>query len=312
MISHFRKLIALPLALLLTFSLSGCDSLTYREAVNLYNNQKYSEAAELFSQLGEYEDSAALHTRSLYWEAVVLMEQGNYAEAQPRFIELGEYEDCVLRLQECRYQLAVAAFESGDYAQAEAEFLDFADYRQAPEYLRQINWLKFYHYICENGSEGGGCFVFSTQQDARTVNVLVDSAAPDQITFIASLEKDMGYLFRDQLSITITRESFDASFAAESTFTMDFDGKKIGSVQTAEGRFSVITCTADMELTPETYTKTVTDNQGKVTDSTNPADSTMFEVMQENYAAIMTVFPQVLADSGLGITLADIGFENLA
>jgi tetratricopeptide (TPR) repeat protein len=311
MISHFRKLIALPLALLLTLSLSSCEGLTYREAIDLYNEQKYSEASVLFSQLGDYEDSAELLTRCFYWETIQLMEQGNYAEALPRFIELGDYEDCAQRIIECRYQLAMVAFNDGDYAQAEQEFLDFADYRQTPEYLRQINWMKFYHYICENGSEGGGCFVFSTQQDARTVNVLVDSAAPDQITFIASWEKDMGYIFRDVLSIAITRESFDASFTAESTFTMDFDGKEIGSVQTAEGRFSITDCTADMELAPETFTKTVTDNQGKVTNSTDPADATMFQEMQKNYTAIMAVFPQVLVDSGLGITPADMGFANL-
>ena len=40
-------------------------------------------------------------------------------------------------------------------------------------------------------------------------------------------------------------------------------------------------------------------------------DATMFEAMQENYAAIMAVFPQVVADSALGITPADMGFENL-
>ena len=312
MISHFRKFIVLPLALLLTFSLSGCEGIAYREAVNLYNNQKYAQAAERFSELEGYEDSAELYTRSRYWDAVVMMEEGRYSEAQTRFQEMGDYEDSVQRLQECRYQLAVADFENGDYAQAEEAFLDFSEYRQSPEYLRQLNWLKFYDYIRENGNDAGGCFVISTQQNERTVNVMVDNAAPNQITLATLWEKDMGYVFRDEMAITFAMDNFTAVFTADSSFTMDFNGKEIGSVQTAGGHFSITTCTADMPLVPDTFAMSVTDNQGNVTDSTDFADGTMFEEMQANYIACMTVFKQVFADSGLEITLADMGFENLA
>lgn len=312
MISHFRKFIALPLALLLTFSLSGCEGIAYREAVDLYNNQKYAEAAERFSALEGYEDSAELYTRCLYWDAVVMMEEGRYSEAQTRFQEMGDYEDSVQRLQECRYQLAVADFENGDYAQAEEVFLKSPEYRQTPEYLRQINWLKFYDYICENGNDAGGCFVISTQQDDRTINVMVDSSAPNQITLTSAWEKDMGYVFRDELTMTFALDNFNAVFTADSSFTMDFNSQVIGSTQTASGQFSIITCTADMTLVPDTFAMSVTDNQGNVTDSTDFADGTMFEEMQANYIACMTVFKQVFADSSLEITLADMGFENLA
>lgn len=312
MISHFRKLIAISLVLILTFTLTGCDSQIYREAVNLYNAQEYTQAAELFAQLGDYENSKEMISRCNYWEAVKLMEQGDFSAALPRFVKLGNYEDSPQRLLECRYQVAVAAFESGDYAQAEAEFLEFSNYRQTPEYLRQLNWQKFYDYVRETGGESGGAFVISIPQDTCTVDILVDSANPGSITLYASWEKEMGYTFRDDLAISLTRESFDAAYTANSSFTMDFNGTDIGSLQTATGRFSITDCTADMELTPETFTMTVTDNQGKVTNSNNPADGTMFPQMQTNYTVIMTTFPQVLAESGLGIIPADLGFENLA
>ena len=311
MISHFRKLIALPLVLLLTFSLSSCESLRYRDAIDRYNDGNFDAAIEMFYELGDYEDSAELFTRSHYMAAITRMEAGNYEEALPRFIKLGDYEDCPQRVTECRYQLAIAAFEQGDYPQAESEFLEFTDYRKSAEYLRQINWMKFYNYICESGSDAGGCFVISTQQDQRTVNVMVDSAAPNQITLNASWEKDMGYVFRDELAINFTLDSFTANFTADSIFTMDFNGQAIGSTQTAAGQFSITTCTADMTLVPETFSMTVTDNQGKVTNSTDLADATMLEEMQANYAAIMALFPQIFADSDLGLTPADIGFAAL-
>lgn len=302
MISHFRKWIALPLALLLTLSLPSCDSLSYREAVNLYNAQKYDQAAELFSQLGAYEDSAALFQRSRYYEAVLLMEQGDYSAALPRFIKLDDYEDSAQRLLECRYQVAIAAFEQGDYDQAEGDFLEFSDYRQSPEYLRQISWQKFYDHVLATGG-------ISIQQEDRTVQVLADAG---KLTLTALWEKDLGYVFRDSLTVTLTRDSFDGEFTADSSFAMDFNGTQIGSVQTAAGSFSIAGCSADTVLNADAFSMTVTDNQGKVTTSTDPSDGTMFEALQENHTAMMTVFSQLLTDSGLGITPADMGFENLA
>ena len=312
MISHFRKLIALPLALLLTLSLPSCDSLSYREAVVLYNAQEYAQAAELFSQLGDYEDSATLFKRSRYWEAVKLMEEGKYSTALPRFIKLGDYEDCPQRLTECRYQLAVEAFENDEYQQAEKDFLEFADYRQTPEYLRQINWQKFYDYVCDAGSEDGSLRVITIPQEDRTVSASIDSEKPGRLTFAVVWEKDMGYVFRDDLTVTLTRDSLEATFSASSTFAMDFKGKEIGSLQTTDGHFSITDCTADTELTADSFQMTVTDNLGKNSSSSDPADSTMQDAIQENFAAIIEVLPQILADSGLGISPVDIGFEKLA
>ena len=59
----FLKLTATFLALLLILSMTGCDNLDYREAVELYNDQNYKAAAEIFYALDDYEDSAELYTR---------------------------------------------------------------------------------------------------------------------------------------------------------------------------------------------------------------------------------------------------------
>ena len=150
---------------------------------------------------------------------------------------------------------------------------------------------------------------FGSQQDDRTVNAMVDLVEPGTISLISVLDQDLGYVFRDEMTIHLTRDSFDAFYTADSTFIMDFNNTDIGSAQTAAGRISITTCTADMELVPDTFAMTATDNQGNETNSTEFADGTMFEEMQKNYTAIMTAFPQMLAEAGL--TPADIGFENL-
>ena len=126
--TNIRKLTAVFLAVLLLLSMTGCDSLDYREAVNLYNAQEYEAAGELFYELGDYEDSKQLYTRCQYWIAVELMEKGIYTEALPRFLKLGDYEDSQARAMECKYQRAIAAFDSGNLNEAETFFLDAPDY----------------------------------------------------------------------------------------------------------------------------------------------------------------------------------------
>ena len=112
--TRFRKCTAgLLLLCTLTYFLTGCDNSDYREAVRLYNNRSYDAAADIFYALGDYADSAELHTRSQYWAAVDLMEQGDYQRALPRFLKLTDYEDAADRVVECKYQLAIAAFDSG-------------------------------------------------------------------------------------------------------------------------------------------------------------------------------------------------------
>ena len=133
----FPKLLALVLILGILLSMTGCEAMDYRRAVDMYNRGSFDGAAELFAALGDYEDSRELVTRSHYWAAITRMEQGKFEEALPRFLKLGDYEDCPQRVTECKYQMAVARFEDGKLSEAESVFLEFPDYKQAPEYLRR-------------------------------------------------------------------------------------------------------------------------------------------------------------------------------
>lgn len=311
--TRFLKAAAVVLLVsMLALSMTGCDSLDYRGAIQLYNTGYYDDAAALFSELGDYEDSAALMTRSQYMAAAALMEQGNCAEALPRFLKLGAYEDSPQRVTECTYQIAVAEFDAGNLSDAQLHFQEVADYKQSSEYLRQISWQNLFDAVAAAGTASGGSFTLQTQQDGRTLGITADSAQPNQLIFSVSASADMGYKFHDDLTLTLTRERTEAVFNGSSSFTMDFGNGQIGSYQKSSGVVDIPTCTPDTQLVVTGFEKSVTDNLGKTTRSTNPADSLMQEDMQENFQLLLSVVPRILTDAGIEVTLAQIGFEAMA
>lgn len=302
---------ALMLICVLAFSLTGCDSLDYREAIGLYNAGSYREAAEIFAQLADYEDSARLETRCYYWLALQAMEEGNYESAKKQFEALGDYEDSALRITECTYQLALAAFENGEFDNAQQIFLENPDYRQTAEYLRRINWQNLYTALTEKGEQIDGGYSLFADDSASAVSITADLADPNSLILRIAHTKDMGYVFTDSLSLRITRDSLQADFTAESTFAMDFNGSQIGSQQTGAGTLEISSCTRETPLVLENFSIAVTDNLGESTSSTDPADCLMNEEMANNLAILLDTVPQILLDAGIQLTLADIGFASL-
>lgn len=298
------KLLTLVLILSILLSMTGCEALDYRKAVAQYNAGNFDAAAEIFSALGEYEDSRELVTRSQYWAAISRMEKGNFAEALPRFLKLGDYEDSVQRAAECKYQLAIALFQEGSLSDGEAVFLELGDYKQSAEYLRRIRWQKLYDAVAESGElqreENGKVYCITADAESR------------RLCFRVSRTKDMGYTFYDDLVLSLSRDSLLAEFTAVSTFSMDFLGAEIGSRQEGAGKFSVSTCTPQTALSFETFHMTVTDNRGNTTSSDDPKESLMKDALAENLEDLLDTIPQLLADTNTELTLTDIGFSALA
>lgn len=305
----FKSFAAFCLALALCLCLTGCDQQTYRKAVTLYNNEDFDAAATLFSELDGYEDSGDLQTLSRYWEAITLMENGSYSLALPRFIKLGDYEDSAARAVECTYQMAIAAFESGDYKTAEGHFLEQPQYRKASEYLRQITWQKFFDTVSTAGNKSDGGMTLEKAFDNTILRITTTDAG--QLTFSVSTVKNMGYVFYDDLTLTLTRDSLEADFTAASSFDMTLVSEQIGSVQTASGKVSISTCTGDTRLAVDTFQMTVTDNLGRVSTSNDPADCLMDDAMSENLSFLLQQVPQLLTESGIELTLQDIGFASV-
>lgn len=293
---------AVAMICILTLSMTGCDALDYRDAIDLYNSGNYAQAAEMFAVLGDFEDSARLEKLCHYWIAVDTMEAGNYEAAIPLLEAMNGYEDCDARIQECNYQLAVVSFTSGDLSGAEERFLQIPDYRQTPEYLRQITWQKLFDAIA--------AAPLQTEQEGKAY-ALTANTETNQLVFSVISQVDTGYSFSDSLTLTLARDSFIAELIATDSFAMDFGDGTIGSQQSMSGRVDITTCTPETVPVIDSFEKTVTDNQGNTTTSTDPADSLMTEKMLENFRNLMTVIPELIAETGMEQALSDIGFSAM-
>ena len=297
------KALALVLILSILLSMTGCEALDYRKAVEQYNIGNFDAAAQSFSALGDYEDSRELAVLSQYWAALTRMEKGKFSEALPLFLELGDYEDSPQRAVECRYQMAVGLFEAGSLSDGEAIFLELGEYKNTAESLRKIQWQNFYDALPKDG-------LCTEPAEGMELRIVPQKGKPNQLTFSVSRTKDMGYVFYDELTLTLTRDSLDAEFIATSTFTMDFHGEEIGSQQTASGTVDISVFTPWEPLPVTSYELTGTDNQGNAI--TGSDQVLMADTMAENLNAILMILPSLLESNGIPQTLQDIGFAPLA
>ena len=131
------------------------DLKKYYTAFKLEQEEKISEAAETFKELGDYRNSAEQALQVLqrgYDKADVLEKAGNQEEACAIFASLGDYEDSFERAYKPIYDLgvekreekdwyaAIQAFEkAGTYSDAEMQILE-TRYQQAEYKRTQSNW----------------------------------------------------------------------------------------------------------------------------------------------------------------------------
>ena len=300
---RFKKAVTTVVLLcLLAVSMTGCEDLDYRDAIDLYNSGNYTKAAEMFAVLGDFEDSAHMETLCHYWIAVDTMQSGDYAAAIPLLEAMNGYEDTAARVTECQYQLALQSFAQGDLATAENGFLLAPEYRQAPEYLRQITWQKFFDTVAVTP--------LKAEKDGKTFTLTVNSEN-DRLVFSVETLTDKGYSFGNDLTMTVSRDSMIADFTANDHFAMEFKDGTIGTEQTMAGRIDITACTAETIPLVDSFEKTVVDNQGNTTTTTDLADSLMTDEMLANFQDMMTVIPEMIAEAAFGLTLHDIGFSAM-
>ena len=110
----------------------------YRRASELFAQGSYSEAAALFSSLGNYADSEQMAMESEYQRGVQLMESGAYPEAADCFYALGGYRDSEEQRKESIYLLAMQFYARESYSQALPLLELLGDYKDAQSVRNRI------------------------------------------------------------------------------------------------------------------------------------------------------------------------------
>jgi TolA-binding protein len=97
----------------------------YLDAKLLFQNGKYIEAANAFSELHIYRDSSELELTALYSNAGLLLEEGQYLAAASAFFELHTFRDSGEQALFALFSNATQLLSEGKFKEAETAFADY-------------------------------------------------------------------------------------------------------------------------------------------------------------------------------------------
>ena len=112
--------------------------LRYNQGVRFIEEGEYEKAISIFTELGEYKDSADQILEARYVQAEDFLKSGQYEEATIAFALLGDYKDSANRGAEIAYNQAEDYFQRGDLAQAAINFGKAGTYLDAQERAEKL------------------------------------------------------------------------------------------------------------------------------------------------------------------------------
>lgn len=110
----------------------------YAIAQGMFEIERYGDAQQTFSELGDYKDSAEMIKACMYGEAEQLFESGDYTAASEKFLLLGAYSDSATRQKECLFALAEVSYSQGNYSDAISRLVALGDFPNANERAFEI------------------------------------------------------------------------------------------------------------------------------------------------------------------------------
>ena len=103
----------------------------YEDGLARMEAGEYDAAIECFTELGDYQDSPGMISKSMYLKASVLESQGKMEEARQAYLAAGNWEDAEERAQSIRWNQAEGFLEAKDYASALPIYQEMDGYEDA-------------------------------------------------------------------------------------------------------------------------------------------------------------------------------------
>ena len=115
----------------------------YNSALELIESKNYTEAIEILTELGAYEDSQEKIKECKYQNALLLIDAEEYSEAKALLEELKGYNaDIETKIQICDYSIAKQYLEKGKYDKAEELFTALKDYGDSKDMIKECSYRK--------------------------------------------------------------------------------------------------------------------------------------------------------------------------
>lgn len=121
-----KKALTIVICLVMLCLCSGCDSSTYQQATELYEQKKYTEAKKLFEKIPEYEDSKEKIKNCDYMQGSLLFEDEKFEDAKKLFDSIPDYKDAKTQSKKCSdaiyYEKGLESYNNGEYSEAKDFF----------------------------------------------------------------------------------------------------------------------------------------------------------------------------------------------
>ena len=290
-----KKIIAALLVLVMALSLCACDSSDYKEAMELYNLGDYAQARTMFVALADYEDSADMVNKCDYQMAQDYMIDGKYEEAKALFVQLGDYEDSAARAKDCSYNIAKASMSAGEYQKARELFIELGDYEDSAAIVVIAAQNMFIAYVEQQGQlvEKSSDNSNGTVLHAENGELVVAYAY--KTTGIIAIDMKIGAVMQPgdkQVLLVGTDElsTYAAYYTATASGTWDIENYTKGGKMAWE----------DFDISGRTA-------QGTAYEQKN---SWLDLFLTTGVGDIAEHIEKALGESGLGLTMKDIGFTN--
>lgn len=297
------------LLLVLCVLLTGCEGREYEQAMALYEAGDYAAASAIFTELADYEDSAAMVTACAYGQAMDAFEAGDFEQAKAAFEALGGYQDSTAMITACRYALAEALFAAGDFRAAQLAFEALGDYQDAAGLAADARWLSIGQYIRRYGQTGeDGVTSVSVAAGAVTVHLAADG--PEGLILWAEQTQDLGFLTtRELCQVSLKRERAQADYILSTDTKSYADGLEGFTQITAGGSIPLAELGPDTVLPPEDFSGYARDVYGTEYTWQTPGVTDLVAA-QGLLAVLLEQVPALLEQTGTGYTLPELGFQN--
>ncbi len=215
------------------------------------------------------------------------------------------------------YKKAVKLYDEGNYSEALTIFESLEDYEDSKTYITDAKWNMLFNYIQENGETyerpfESTSFPISGVKSIKTsnsegVNVYLCAISPNNITI--TLED---YYDTDDYSSSIHRD-FLINIKKNDPI-VEWEGYSLFQLYTCytiegfNGKQDISKFTTTTELKTDKFTQSVKDIDGNIKESTNLEDA-IFDGIYKYFETSVIETSNILSDSGLPITIEDLGFE---
>lgn len=109
----------------------------YEIALEFLEEGRLDSGYRKLEKLGKFNDAETYKKQHIYGRATALLEESKFAEAKELFSEISDYSDSTDMIKECRYREAMVYFEAKDFTKSNPIFRELDGYKDSAKLVHE-------------------------------------------------------------------------------------------------------------------------------------------------------------------------------